>query len=918
MANETLVLFGREYETPGFKAKDDNDVTHTYEEGGGGGSNDFIITLSYNSTSEMWEPDKTFAEISAAYDAEKNIAVIVDDNQDGMVSPTYYIDVDGSGDLFTVSYYITVFSYDEQTEEDIQTVLGYVQYSDRYIFTFENVYYYPYDADAVASNVASGKIFYTSTGRAEGSAPLRTGSDLYTSSGGQTVNIPAGFYENALYYGVDFGTAGTPTATKGTVSNHAVTVTPSVTNTTGWITGSTINGTAVNVSASELVSGALNIDDDGTYDVTNYASAEVAIDYVSKTVPVTFVNHTSVVTTLQRSAFRTSIVDSDGYINNVATYLFTANSTAVVYFPSWYINFILSRSNSAQTNFEIQIGGVTKEPTDEWEHYKLYMFTSSNNPTSGWTVDIYDTADPWPVDIVAEPLSVSTNGTYTAPSGTAYTPVTVNVQSNDFIVTLSYNSTSEMWEPDCTYAELMVAYTAEKNIVFVTDDPAYALAEFDSYDTVTTNFLYFVNAYDENDNLTYYLYGIQANEHVFITDSYTYYDIYDATAVAAHVKSGDTFYASTGKVTGTATARSSTDLTASGATVTAPAGFYESAATKAVASGTEGTPTATKGAVSNHQISVTPSVTNVAGYISGGTHSGTAVTVTASELDSGTKSISQNGTNIDVVGYAAVDVNVSAPTPTLETVTKTYTPTESQQTETITPSSGYDGIGEVDVTVGAISSTYVGTGIARRTASDLYGEYDYGQYFITTPPGYYDRSYYKEVPNGTAGTPTATKGTVSNHAVSVTPSVTNTAGYITNSTKTGTAVSVSASELVSGTLSITSSGTKDVTNYASASVSAGTEGTPSATKGSVSNHSVSVTPSVTNTAGYITGGTKTGTAVSVSASELVSGSETKTANGTYDVTNLASLVVAIPFSTITTSSSNPTGGNNGDVWIKTS
>lgn len=74
----------------------------------------------------------------------------------------------------------------------------------------------------------------------------------------------------------------------------------------------------------------------------------------------------------------------------------------------------------------------------------------------------------------------------------------------------------------------------------------------------------------------------------------------------------------------------------------------------------------------------------------------------------------------------------------------------------------------------------------------------------------------------------------------------------------------------------------------------GTAGTPTATKGSVSNHQVSVTPSVTNTTGYITGSTKTGTAVTVSASELVSGSETKTENGTYDVTNLAQLVVNVP------------------------
>ena len=104
------------------------------------------------------------------------------------------------------------------------------------------------------------------------------------------------------------------------------------------------------------------------------------------------------------------------------------------------------------------------------------------------------------------------------------------------------------------------------------------------------------------------------------------------------------------------------------------------------------------------------------------------------------------------------------------------------------------------------------------------------------------------------------------------------------------------------------------------SVASGTAGTPTAAKGSVSNHSVSVTPSVTNTAGYITGGTKTGTAVTVSASELVSGSETKTANGTYDVTNLASVTVAIPIVNYSVNSAAPTSsdGSDGDIWLVTS
>ena len=77
-----------------------------------------------------------------------------------------------------------------------------------------------------------------------------------------------------------------------------------------------------------------------------------------------------------------------------------------------------------------------------------------------------------------------------------------------------------------------------------------------------------------------------------------------------------------------------------------------------VPSGTAGTPVATKGAVANHSVAVTPSVTNATGYITGGTLTGSPVTVNASELVSGTLSISQNGT-ADVTNYASVDVNVS-------------------------------------------------------------------------------------------------------------------------------------------------------------------------------------------------------------------------------------------------------------------
>ena len=135
-----------------------------------------------------------------------------------------------------------------------------------------------------------------------------------------------------------------------------------------------------------------------------------------------------------------------------------------------------------------------------------------------------------------------------------------------------------------------------------------------------------------------------------------------------------TSYASVDVSVPTGTARTSADLTVSGDTVTAPAGLYANSASASVAAGTEGTPTATKGTVSDHAISVTPSVTNSAGYISGGTKTGTAVTVTASELASGNLSLTANTNSTSCVGYSTVSVAV----PIVTYYTSSSNPTSSQ------------------------------------------------------------------------------------------------------------------------------------------------------------------------------------------------------------------------------------------------
>lgn len=110
----------------------------------------------------------------------------------------------------------------------------------------------------------------------------------------------------------------------------------------------------------------------------------------------------------------------------------------------------------------------------------------------------------------------------------------------------------------------------------------------------------------------------------------------------------------------------------------------------------------------------------------------------------GTITITTNGTT-DVTNYAIADVQVPGSAPTLQTKTKTYTPTESQQTEAVTfDSASYDGLDTVNVTVNAISSTYVGTGITRRSSSDLTAS----GATVSVPSGYYENNASKVVASG--------------------------------------------------------------------------------------------------------------------------------------------------------------------------
>lgn len=141
-----------------------------------------------------------------------------------------------------------------------------------------------------------------------------------------------------------------------------------------------------------------------------------------------------------------------------------------------------------------------------------------------------------------------------------------------------------------------------------------------------------------------------------------FHDTSDATLNNGNkMLSGNTAYAKGVKYTGSIATKTSSDLTASGDTVTVPAGYYASSATKAVAGGSATTPATS--------ISVTPTIT---------ISSGGLITASASGSQSVTPTVSAGYISTGTAG--TVSVSGSNTKQMTTQAAQTITPTTSAQT----------------------------------------------------------------------------------------------------------------------------------------------------------------------------------------------------------------------------------------------
>lgn len=231
-----------------------------------------------------------------------------------------------------------------------------------------------------------------------------------------------------------------------------------------------------------------------------------------------------------------------------------------------YINRVdIKRGGTTETLINISDTTATAADVSQGAYFYLASGERVEGTSTGGTMVIRDSQDSHggtvrnitAGSVVQGTKAITENGTYDV---AAFADASVNVPtSNDFVVTLTYNNQTEMWEPDCTFAEAYAAYQSGKNIVSV------AFGEVDGVTKVIPSAMECIESQSFFVYTVFELFNDWAGNFGYVNKAYSltasgvdpiggnsYYAVDGADAQPSDVASGKTFYNADGFQTGTA------------------------------------------------------------------------------------------------------------------------------------------------------------------------------------------------------------------------------------------------------------------------------------------------------------------------------------------------------------------------------